>query len=302
VSIQACGGESIDHRQEPSDLTGGTLGGGGTPAGGRGGVAGSETGGVAGTLGAGTGGGAVAGTSGTDTGGTAGVAAGAGGGGASSCEDVRAALHEELQAIQRCSVDSECGQPLQGTSCGCTRDLVARLDADTTRFNELLTTQIDGRTCSNFGSECDCPRADGFECRDNQCNWRYVADPPTCENATIGMLCVVGPDDGMLDVGDPLTIMVGASGCYSSSCTKTVIGECAVGEVSGGDYVATAQICLNVDSSGDCTDDCGGAGSPRCESEPTLTAGTHTVRLGAFSVTFDVPSSLSGASCSGLLE
>ena len=210
-------------------------------------------------------------------------------------------MNEELAAIRSCSLDSECGQALLGTSCGCTHDLVARLDADTTRFYELMMTQIDGRTCSNFGSDCDCPRADGFECDNGLCGWRYLPDPPSCDNATIGTLCVVGPDDGRLDVGDPLTIMVGANGCYSSSCTETVIGECSVEEVSGGNYVATARICVSVDSSGDCTDDCGGAGSPRCESETTLTAGTHTVRLGDFSVTVEVPSELSGARCSGLL-
>jgi hypothetical protein len=104
----------------------------------------------------------------------------------------------------------------------------------------------------------------------------------------------------MLDVGDPLRIMVGANGCYSSSCTETVMSECSATAV-GNDYVASAQICLRVDSSGPCTDDCGGAESPTCESETGLTAGTHRVSLGSFSVTFEVPSALSGARCSGFL-
>jgi hypothetical protein len=125
-------------------------------------------------------------------------------------------------------------------------------------------------------------------------------DPTSCENATIGTLCVVGPDDGTLDVGDPLTIMVGANGCYSSSCTQTVIARCSV-EPQGDNYVVDAQICLSVDTSGACTDDCGGAGSPRCESSSPLTAGTHRVTYGNFSIQFEVPSALSGARCSGFL-
>jgi hypothetical protein len=207
-------------------------------------------------------------------------------------------MYEELAAIRSCTADDECGQVLRDTSCGCTRDLVARLDADVTRFNELRTTQVDGERCSDLGSSCDCPEADGFECKDNQCAWRYV--DMTCDPAPIGTLCVVGPDDGMLDVGDPLRIMVGANGCYSSSCTETVMSECSATAV-GNDYVASAQICLRVDSSGPCTDDCGGAESPTCESETGLTAGTHRVSLGSFSVTFEVPSALSGARCSGFL-
>jgi len=289
VSLQACGGESIDEGKDSVGVTGGTAGSSGTDTGGSSGVFGNATGGVAATSGRGTGGAA----------GSVAVTGGSSGAGSPSCDDVRRALDEELAAIRSCSVDSECGQALEGTSCGCTRDLVARLDADTTRFDELLRIQVDRQTCANFGSECDCPLADGFECKNNQCNWRYL-DPTSCENATIGTLCVVGPDDGTLDVGDPLTIMVGANGCYSSSCTETVISRCAV-QAQGENYVVGAQICLSVDTSGACTDDCGGAGSPRCESSTPLRAGTHSVTYGDFSIEFEVPSALSGARCSGFL-
>ena len=104
----------------------------------------------------------------------------------------------------------------------------------------------------------------------------------------------------LAEVSDELRIELRPLGCYSSSCTETVIGKCSVEEAAG-NYVASAQICLLVDSSGICTDDCGGAPSPRCESETPLSAGTHTVRLGNFSVEFEVPSELSGARCSGFL-
>jgi urease alpha subunit len=105
----------------------------------------------------------------------------------------------------------------------------------------------------------------------------------------------------MLDVGDPLRVMVGAYGCYSSSCTETVIGECSIEDAGGGEHLVHPQICLRVDSSGVCTDDCGGAGSPECESETPLSAGTHRVRYSNLTVELEVPSALSGARCSGFL-
>lgn len=92
----------------------------------------------------------------------------------SSCEDVRRAFEAELESIQSCDSDAQCGQVLTGTSCGCTRNLVARTDADASRLRQLLETEIDGQRCVSLGSTCDCPAADGFACNDGRCAWNHT--------------------------------------------------------------------------------------------------------------------------------
>ncbi len=122
------------------------------------------------------------GTGGTgDTGGTSG--SGGSGAGFSSCEEVRQATEAALAQIQACSSDAECGQVLSGTSCGCTRNEVARLDADTSEFDAIHYVTIDGETCNGgrFGSTCDCPAADGFACESNRCTWNYTPDDLSCD-------------------------------------------------------------------------------------------------------------------------
>lgn len=83
-----------------------------------------------------------------------------------TCDDVMA----ELETIQSCTADDECGQVIDGFSCGCTRDLVARLDAPL----DIFLTLADEATDCDFGSTCDCPETDGFACVDGTCAWRYV--------------------------------------------------------------------------------------------------------------------------------
>lgn len=92
-----------------------------------------------------------------------------------SCGEVTTAFGEELAFIRYCTRASDCGQPLVGTSCGCTRDLVARADADTTRFYAILD-RADELGCEPPGgvSTCDCPAAEGFACVANQCTWNYL--------------------------------------------------------------------------------------------------------------------------------
>ena len=90
-----------------------------------------------------------------------------------TCPEAYDALSAEQDSIQTCTNDAECGQVLTGTSCGCTRDLVARTDADTSRFYELLDIQS-GLECGGFVSTCDCPPADGFACVDSSCTWNYL--------------------------------------------------------------------------------------------------------------------------------
>ncbi|MRG92255.1 hypothetical protein [Polyangium spumosum] len=91
-----------------------------------------------------------------------------------TCAELDAELAKERQAIMSCTSDAECGQDLKGTSCGCTRNLVARLDADTTRFYELLQRGQDLECDPGLVSTCDCPNANGFVCKSGTCGWNYV--------------------------------------------------------------------------------------------------------------------------------
>jgi hypothetical protein len=90
-----------------------------------------------------------------------------------SCEEVNAALEEELSSLQACSVDSDCGQILEGTSCGCTNDLVARKELDTARFRSLQG-RGEELECPAKLTDCSCPEADGFICTNGVCGWKYV--------------------------------------------------------------------------------------------------------------------------------
>lgn len=92
-----------------------------------------------------------------------------------TCQQVAAAVANELASIQACSHAGECGQVLAGTSCGCTRDLVARRDASTANFYTIVGR---GRSmqcpATDFVSVCDCPAADGFACAGGRCAWNYL--------------------------------------------------------------------------------------------------------------------------------
>ncbi|HVK66590.1 MAG TPA: hypothetical protein VM694_19035 [Polyangium sp.] len=142
-------------------------GGGSTSDGnaGAGGTTGNGTTGSGDSTGT-TGGGSSTGTTG----------GGGSGGNASNltCAEIEVELPKEQASIMSCTADVQCGQELKGTSCGCTRNLVARLDADTTRFYELLTTSQELQCDDSVGSTCDCPNANGFVCKNGFCAWNYV--------------------------------------------------------------------------------------------------------------------------------
>lgn len=95
---------------------------------------------------------------------------------APSCTTLQEEFEAEAEAVRRCSADAECGQVIEGTSCGCTRDWVARNDADLGEFWRLAAAAED-MTCAwaGFGSSCDCPETDGYACVDDACTWNYVA-------------------------------------------------------------------------------------------------------------------------------
>jgi hypothetical protein len=343
AAFSACGGTSVRH--EPTDEAGtssdggtsaqGATGGTSAAAGGKGSsvggasVGGSGVGG-SGVGGSGVGGSSVGGTVGTKggaggttggigggvvTGGTAGStsgSAGAAGTSALTCDDVRRKTESELARIQYCTTDAQCGQVLEGTSCGCTRDLVARFDADATAFHELKEQEVNGERCNEFASTCDCPTAAGFACAGGRCAWNYVKDePPTmCTAVAMGSMCVVGVpiDSGdALLAGMPLTVAFRPAGCFSSSCTKVVSAACDV-KRDGNDFYASADMCLTQvsDPTVGCTDDCGGGGQLTCESEYLLTEGTHTVRYAGGTgqaVKFTVPSVVNdGSLCTAVLN
>lgn len=276
--------------------------------------AGSEAGGTGATAGRAPSAGAGA-SSGNGTGATAGsTSAGASSGGSSfggatgtagmapslTCDGVRKLAAEELERIQSCSADSECGLVLPNTSCGCTRDLVARTEANPEHFQDLQRTTIDGERCVSLGSACDCPKTYGYSCEGGRCTWDYTGKPdPMCTAAPIGSLCVEGFPVGsgaQFNDGIPLMVRLRPAGCFSGSCTKTVSASCAI-HADGDDYVVKGDICLSseTDPDVDCTDDCGGGGAVYCEADHRLSEGTKTVRYEgevSLSVTITVPSTV----------
>ena len=85
-----------------------------------------------------------------------------------------AAFQAETLEVRSCSADSQCGQELSGTSCGCTRNWVATLDANTDCFYSLID-QAGVLECDlGLFSSCDCPAADGFVCDSGICQWNYL--------------------------------------------------------------------------------------------------------------------------------
>jgi hypothetical protein len=101
-------------------------------------------------------------------------AGGADSGAITTCAELEAELTKERQSIQSCTAAADCGQDLKGTSCGCTHNLVARLDADTTRFYELIDLSQTLECDPGLAGTCDCPNADGFVCTNGFCAWNYV--------------------------------------------------------------------------------------------------------------------------------
>ena len=90
-----------------------------------------------------------------------------------TCDEVNAEMKEELSGLQACSVDADCGQVLEGTSCGCTNDLVAHKEYDAARFRSLQLRAQELK-CTTTVTDCSCPATNGFVCTDKVCGWNYV--------------------------------------------------------------------------------------------------------------------------------
>ena len=60
-----------------------------------------------------------------------------------SCEAIVEEFAAETAEIRSCTAAAECGQVLAGTSCGCTRNWVARADADLAEWEALRDTAFE---------------------------------------------------------------------------------------------------------------------------------------------------------------
>lgn len=211
-----------------------------------------------------------------------------------SCESLQAEREQELAKVQSCSTAAECGQPIGYSSCGCTRDLVARKDASLDRYLELQASASEA--CGVGGSTCDCPAADGFACVNQRCTWNYTkTEPePVCEKLEGSRLCVRGrptTDGEVLAEGDLLTVTVGAAGCFSSSCTQVHAAECAIRQGDGFEVAASFCVADTSKAGQPCTADCGNVHAD-CSFGQGLLAGEHQVKLGSVVVGFQVPTKL----------
>lgn len=94
------------------------------------------------------------------------------------CHDLSGAFAAEAAEIRACTEDAECGLVLTGTSCGCTRNWVARSDAEPGLFYALMDAATAAGCDLGLESTCDCPETYGYACVDHQCTWDYEPDAP----------------------------------------------------------------------------------------------------------------------------
>jgi len=214
-----------------------------------------------------------------------------------SCDSLVSEMNATLSSVQKCKSAADCGQPIPRSSCGCTRDLVARKDANLSSYLAQKAKIFELGCASEGGSTCDCPNADGFACIDNVCAWNYVnvePEPNLCEPYDAAELCVRGKptaDGELIAAGDPLQVTVRSSGCLSSSCSKVVVASCAISSSAAFDVKAEFCVANDIKPGQACTADCGTAHAD-CSFGQPLVAGEHQVKLGSIAVGFQVPSKL----------
>ncbi len=91
------------------------------------------------------------------------------------CQTFKDVFTAEVKEIRSCTMDDECGVEMKGTSCGCTKNWVARKDADFTEFDALVDLAGELGCDLPFFSTCDCPPAEGFKCHESGiCTWNYL--------------------------------------------------------------------------------------------------------------------------------
>jgi hypothetical protein len=93
------------------------------------------------------------------------------------CDTAFNEFTKESLLIRSCTKDSDCGQPLVGTSCGCTRDHVARKNASLSSFYETLAraANLNCLDALPITSPCDCPAVSGSYCNAGICDWKYTS-------------------------------------------------------------------------------------------------------------------------------
>lgn len=91
------------------------------------------------------------------------------------CIETRRKIGEEYNLVSYCEDDSDCGQFIERTSCGCSNNLVANKDANLDSFYKLLDLGINN-SCNFLDftiSTCECEEFKGFICKNSRCE---VAD------------------------------------------------------------------------------------------------------------------------------
>lgn len=88
-----------------------------------------------------------------------------------TCADWSAEYQALTLELRACTSAAQCVS-VPGTSCGCTRNLVANGDNDLAELHDF----IDRMNAAGCGlvSTCDCPPADGFVCENGLCAWNYT--------------------------------------------------------------------------------------------------------------------------------
>ena len=89
-----------------------------------------------------------------------------------NCDTIADAIAEKILSARACTNDSDCGQALRGFGCGCSNDLVARKNADTTGIYALLAL-AEEYSCapSQPITTCECIPATDSVCTRGYCEW-----------------------------------------------------------------------------------------------------------------------------------
>ena len=148
---------------------------------------------------------------------------------ATTCDEITADFTSYLATIQTCDTASECGTVLTGTSCGCTRNLVARADLTAQQVADFEALKAQYSACGgSFLSTCDCPAASGFKCSDNRCSFNLVTAPvpvpvpePTCDEITADYNSFLARIRTCTAAGDCGTVLTGTS----CGCTRNLVAR-----------------------------------------------------------------------------
>ena len=121
------------------------------------------------------------------------------------CTLVTEAFETFLTDLQSCTTADQCGTPLTGTSCGCTRNLVGRADMSKEMLDGFYSMKGLYEQCGgSFISTCDCPAAFGFKCDSGKCAYNLdsapVPVPPACK--TCGGIGALKCEEGQVCESD----------------------------------------------------------------------------------------------------